>query len=122
MKNEVNGPSHQCDACHGGGWTTRHDGPSAISSLCPVCLGEGRCSDRVTVAQAMADAETLRSYVLGHARVSSLTNIARAGRSGAYARLMIEQADEFPGTSADRAAGRAAHFARLAVPALRGER
>lgn len=30
---------------------------------CVVCLGRGRISDRVTVAQAMADAETLYPFL-----------------------------------------------------------
>jgi hypothetical protein len=57
---------HACDACGGTGvlWCGRpHRGGRCLADVrCPVCLGAGRISDRMPVADAIADAETLRLY------------------------------------------------------------
>jgi len=76
--------SHECSACGGtGGWNVcgrRHgtttcrihncceceqpwDDPCLYGEPCPVCLGAGRISDRMPVADAIADAETLRPWL-----------------------------------------------------------
>lgn len=44
---------HACDACGGSGY--------AKPCGCHVCLGAGRISDRMPVADALADAETLQT-------------------------------------------------------------
>ena len=85
----MTGPSHPCSACGGLIWRAWSNGyawwisarysdsdplgpydsedkaNAATALRCPVCLGSGRISDRVTVAQAMADAEQLRVAVRG---------------------------------------------------------
>lgn len=73
---------HTCDAC--GGTGDANDYRPACSNdahgdgcgcgdapfPCPVCLGEGRFPDRMPVADAMADAETLRLALIEHDRLS----------------------------------------------------
>lgn len=61
---------HKCDACGGSGFVkprrragvpfsgTRYD-----QQPCPVCLGRGEHPNRMPVADAVADAETLRRYL-----------------------------------------------------------
>lgn len=49
--------THKCDACGGTGGGTY----DARNPPCPVCLGSGTISDRMPVADAVADAETLRA-------------------------------------------------------------
>jgi hypothetical protein len=59
---------HECSAC--GGTGNFYFGQDAKLPYvpgdaidCPVCLGAGRISDRMPVADAIADAETLRRYL-----------------------------------------------------------
>jgi hypothetical protein len=64
--------SHPCDACGGSGYRetdvetfgTPHWGGTAYYPPCPVCQGSGRISDVIPAADAKADAETLRLFML----------------------------------------------------------
>ena len=60
---------HACGACGGQCRDERHETPCETPQCpacrdecvpCPVCFGAGRISDRMPVADALADAETLR--------------------------------------------------------------
>lgn len=56
---------HECSACGGTGcrFESTHGGRlRPCEAPCPVCLGTGRISDRMPVADALADAETLRAF------------------------------------------------------------
>ena len=65
-----NEQTHECAACGGTGDKFEHayakagcNCPACGGLVCLICLGAGRISDRMPVADAMADAETVRRIV-----------------------------------------------------------
>jgi len=112
--NEQARADHECSAC--GGHGKAHD-PAYVRvydcAACPVCLGSGRISDRMPVADAMADAETLRNIANTYPHYSrhldETLDVQAAGpRDGSWAYLTPYDARN------------AAHAAFRAVPGLRG--
>ena len=105
---------HECAACGGTGEASEYR-PACSNEAhgegcgcgdaplpCPVCLGAGRISDRMPVADAMADAETLRLVA---------TTLDPA---------LVDWLDTWVGDP--DGANAAARAAFRAVPALRGDR
>lgn len=80
------------------GWGRVTCSPVETPSPCPVCRGAGRISDRMPVADALADAETLRrayglgsplptrdiEAVIGRARINDVRKITRACARAAF--------------------------------------
>jgi hypothetical protein len=115
--------SHPCDACGGIGYRetdvetfgTPHWGGTAYYPPCPVCQGSGRISDRMPVADAMADAETLRlEWERQSLGVIHHTDATRPVMTGALGDELLSAPLDW-----DRYAARAAFHA---VPGLRGDR
>lgn len=116
---------HTCDACDGIGmvFDELHFHPD-----CPVCLGSGTISDRMPVADALADAETLHLNAIP----SDNDECTLAQGFGLQARFWIKDSlskcsrwtgDDYA-ESQDRAKTKACAAARAAfraVPGLRGE-
>jgi hypothetical protein len=109
--------SHACDACGASGetWDTPYPLPAHANKItCHVCLGAGRISDRMPVADALADAETLwrvaRELVL-------LPDLYAATNHGWVARDCCLRRSAIAALEARTAA----HAALRAVPGLRGE-
>lgn len=95
--------THECAACGGSG--SEWDGD--IDYVCPVCLGAGRISDKMSVRDAVADAETLG------------TEIAEASYLVRTLGLLHKRTGELAAVLYARGAARAAF---RAVPGLRGDR
>ena len=107
--------TRECSACGGTGCEKRIDHWHAsyrygeCRERCIVCLGAGRISDRMSVADALADAETLR-------RVAVEIDPSCAQRLVSVQGLWI--VDGFPHAGI---AALGAHNAFCAVPGLRDE-
>lgn len=95
---------------------------------CPVCLGSGRISDRMPVADAVADAETLcgikaedggQERHRGRCRRWHMTLLGRAQRHGESAASYTKC--DHGETSAPYFSREAARAAFRAVPGLKGE-
>jgi len=106
--------THPCDACGGRGsyYAAQLTSSRTVWTRCPVCLGAGQFPDRMPVADAVADAETLRPWIpythwLFTPAVANVIRYSRGsrGRAAEYA--------AFDAVAAARAAFRA-------VPGLRG--
>jgi hypothetical protein len=90
------------------------------TALCPVCLGSGRISDRMPVADALADAETLRALMIDAEHASGrLSDVKLAQEAG-------NDAEAWSAYERDALAyvyaSNAARAAFRAVPGLRGDR
>lgn len=119
-----------CRACGGTGemGQTTADGFTigTIWRDCPVCLGSGRISDRVSREEVMVDAETLRVYQDEFRDVPAVWVAADAGAwaaawTRAEDRTLFRPPDAGMADRAYSSAKRAARAAFRAVPALRGE-
>lgn len=97
---------HTCSACGGRG-VKELGYPNLRPPLCRVCLGSGRISDSTPIADAIADAETLRLFYRGLASILTPSEIEH-----------IRSGDMW----AVNHTSRAARAAFLVVPALRGDR
>ena len=108
--------AHVCDTCRGTGnaigvWSL---GGMSSPKDCLTCLGAGCISDRIPVADALADAETLRSVALeqpGSLRGTALW-IVRAG---------IGRGPNTTFRTPFATGRKAARYAFRAVPELKGE-
>ena len=113
--------TRECSACGGTGCEKRIDHWHAsyrygeCRERCIVCLGAGRISDRMSVADALADAETLRQLA-GDIVAEGLRRYATSAQRNALgiANLII-----FAGSGADAYSQARAAF--RAVPELRSE-
>ena len=111
--------AHKCAACGGSGrkFLPPKEGsthqPNGRHIKCPTCLGSGRISDRMPVADAMADAETLRVHT---ARLLGGGHAWAALQHGVIAERRAWQGKTAEAASFAREAARAAF---RAVPGLR---